>query len=82
MSSSRPVAACLRWAVTIRVTIKAKIPVADSFGFTGDLRSGTEGRGVWFLVDSKFEKIPKALEDETIKKIRQRKGIRLDAEIA
>jgi elongation factor 2 len=65
-----------------QTTIKAKIPVAESFGFTGDLRSGTEGRGVWFLVDSKFEKLPKSLEKDVIRKIRQRKGISLDAEIA
>ncbi|MBR9678594.1 MAG: elongation factor EF-2 [Nanoarchaeota archaeon] len=58
-----------------RVTIKAKMPVARIFGFTSDLRSGTEGRGAWFLVDSKFEKLPKELQEETIKNIRQRKGL-------
>lgn len=65
-----------------QTVIMAKIPVSESFGFTGDLRSATEGRGVWSLVDSKFEKLPKSLEAETIKRIRERKGIKLDAEIA
>ncbi len=57
------------------VIIKAEIPVAESFGFTSSLRSATEGRGVWFLVDSKYKPVPAALQDEIIKKIKQRKGL-------
>ncbi len=57
------------------VIIRAKIPVNESFGFTGDLRSVTEGRGVWSLVDSKFEELPRAMQDEVIRKIRERKGL-------
>lgn len=58
-----------------QVTIRAKLPVARIFGFTNDLRSGTEGRAAWFLVDSKFEKLPNDLQQEIINKIRKRKGI-------
>jgi len=36
----------------------------------------------WFLVDSTFEIIPKDLETETIKRIRERKGIDINARIA
>ncbi len=57
------------------VTVIAKIPVANAFGFTSDLRSATEGRGVWFLVDSKFEPVPRELQDEVVRKIRERKGL-------
>jgi len=60
------------------VIVKAEIPVAESFGFTSTLRSATEGRGVWFLVDSKYEPVPKALQDEIVKKIRQRKGMKTE----
>ncbi|PIU62606.1 hypothetical protein COS83_02135, partial [archaeon CG07_land_8_20_14_0_80_38_8] len=52
-----------------------KMPVNESFGFTGDLRSATEGRGVWSLVDSKFETLPKSMQDEVIRKVRERKGL-------
>ena len=62
--------------------ILAKVPVANMFGITGDLRSVSEGRAVWFLVDSTFERIPKELEAETIKRIRERKGIDPNARIA
>ncbi|MBD3312322.1 elongation factor EF-2 [archaeon] len=57
------------------IIVRAEIPVAESFGFTSDLRSATNGRGVWFLVDSKYEPVPKSLQLEYIKSIRQRKGL-------
>ena len=56
--------------------LKVKMPVPEMFGFTGDLRSATEGRGVSSLMDSMFEKIPKELQEPTIKKILERKGIK------
>ena len=56
--------------------LKVKMPVSEMFGFTGDLRSATEGRGVSSLMDSMFEKIPKELQEPTIKKILERKGIK------
>ena len=58
--------------------LTAKIPVAEMFGFTNELRSETEGRGVWSLIDSQFEQIPRELLDETVKSIRQRKGMKID----
>ena len=57
------------------VVVKGKLPVAEMFGFTDTLRSGTEGRGFWALQDSAFEKTPPVLQNETVKKIRQRKGL-------
>lgn len=57
------------------VVIKAKMPVAESFGFTSELRSASEGRGIWSLVDSEFHNLPKELFDDVVKKVRQRKGM-------
>ncbi len=57
------------------VTIRAKIPVAEMLGWSNDLRSATEGRGVSSLVDQKFERVPSEMQEEIIKKIRQRKGL-------
>ncbi len=59
------------------IIVKAEMPVAESFGFTSALRSATNGRGVWFLVDSKFEPVPSSLRDDVIKSIRERKGLKL-----
>jgi len=58
-----------------RAVIKAKIPVASLFGFTDELRSITSGRGVWYLEDQLFERLPKELEASVISEIRKRKGI-------
>ncbi len=58
------------------IIVKAEIPVAESFGFTSALRSATNGRGVWFLVDSHFKPLPASLRDEVVKKIRERKGLK------
>jgi elongation factor 2 len=55
--------------------ITAKMPVSEMFGFTSELRSESEGRAFWSLVDSRFEKLSDDLFDETVKKIRQRKGL-------
>jgi elongation factor 2 len=63
------------------VVIKAKLPVAEMFGFSSDLRSATSGRGSNFIVDQMFEKIPRELQDKVVSKIRDRKGLKsLDLE--
>ncbi len=61
-----------------QVTIKAKIPVGESFGLSNDLRSATQGRGAQFLVDQFFEKLPDELQMKIINQIRQRKGIKTE----
>lgn len=57
------------------VTIRSQIPVAEMIGWSSDLRSKTEGRGVSSLVDQNFQKLPKEFQEEVIRKIRQRKGL-------
>lgn len=57
------------------VTIKAKLPVAEMIGWSNDLRSATEGRGVTSLIDQVFEKMPNEIQIQTIRKIRERKGL-------
>lgn len=55
--------------------IKVKLPVAEMIGWSNDLRSATEGRGVSSLMDQLFEKIPSGLQADVIRKIRDRKGL-------
>ena len=57
------------------VTVKAKIPVAEMIGWSSDLRSATEGRGVSSLVDQLFERVPREIQEVVVKKIRERKGL-------
>jgi elongation factor 2 len=55
--------------------IKARIPVSNMIGWSNDLRSATEGRGVSSLMDQEFQKLPGELQIDVVKKIRQRKGL-------
>lgn len=57
------------------VEVRAKIPVAEMIGWSSDLRSATEGRGVSSLADQSFEPMPRELQDGVVKKIRSRKGL-------
>ena len=57
------------------VFIKARIQVAEMIGWSNDLRSSTEGRGVYSLMDQEFQKLPNELQIDVIRKIRQRKGL-------
>ncbi len=60
------------------MTVKSKLPVAEMFGLSNDLRSATEGRGNFYIIDQVFEKIPEMLQDKLIKQIRERKGLKIE----
>ena len=55
--------------------IIAKVPVSELFGFNSDLKSSTAGLGFYSLIDIVYEPLPKELEPQVIKKIKERKGI-------
>ncbi len=58
-----------------QVIVKAHIPVAEMIGWSNDLRSATEGRGISSLVDQHFKPLPRELQMNVIAKIRARKGL-------
>lgn len=57
------------------VTIESKVPVAEMFGFAGDIRSAAEGRCLWSTENAGFEKLPHELQGKIIREIRERKGL-------
>jgi len=57
------------------IKVKAKLPVAEMFGLTSDLRSATGGRGSHYVVDQVFERLPFELQQKVIANIRKRKGL-------
>ena len=59
------------------ITVKAKLPVAETFGLTSDLRSSTEGRASFSVLDQMFEKLPFELQDKVANQIRERKGLKV-----
>ena len=48
--------------------IRAKVPLAEMFGYSTVLRSGTQGRGVFSMELSHYEEVPKNIADEIIAK--------------
>ena len=57
------------------VNVEAKVPVAEMFGFAGEIRSATQGRCLWSTENSGFERLPRELQGQIIREIRQRKGL-------
>lgn len=57
------------------MTLESKVPVAEMFGFAGDIRSATEGRCLWSTESAGFERLPGELQKQIIRQIRDRKGL-------
>ncbi|PLW79614.1 elongation factor EF-2 [Candidatus Woesearchaeota archaeon] len=58
-----------------QVVVKGKLPVAEMFGMSSELRSATGGRGTSSLIDQNFERLPMELQDKVVHIIKQRKGL-------
>ena len=46
------------------VSIRAMVPLAEMFGYATDLRSKTQGRGIYVMQFDHFEKLPDSLLDK------------------
>ena len=57
------------------LSIIAKVPVAETFGMTGDIRSATGGKGSFFVKSQTFEVLPREKQDVIIKQIKKKKGL-------
>jgi elongation factor 2 len=55
--------------------ITSFIPVAETFGFSKELRSATSGKAIWQLFFDHWEKVPQRLAEEVIAELRKRKGL-------
>jgi len=58
------------------VNIDAKAPVAEMFGFASSIRSATGGRVLWNTENIGFEPLPKQLQSDIVKQVRERKGLK------
>ena len=43
------------------VAVRGLVPLSEMFGYATDLRSKTQGRGVYVMQFSHFEKLPESL---------------------
>lgn len=58
------------------MTIVGRAPVAELFGFAGDVRSATEGRAMWSTEFAGFELVPSGIVGDVVREIRKRKGLK------
>ncbi|MEM6255970.1 MAG: elongation factor G [Cyanobacteria bacterium P01_D01_bin.156] len=54
------------------VRIKADVPLSEMFGYIGDLRTMTSGRGQFSMSFEKYSPCPKNVADEVIKEAKER----------
>ncbi|MBU4400066.1 MAG: elongation factor G [Planctomycetes bacterium] len=48
------------------VRIEGEVPLAETFGYSTDLRSMTQGQGTFTLEFARYKRLPRALEEELI----------------
>ena len=56
------------------VRVKAEVPLAEMFGYIGDLRTMTSGRGQFSMEFSHYSQCPKNVADEVIKAAQEKKA--------
>ena len=52
----------------VKTRITAMVPLERMFGYATDLRSNTQGRGVFQMFKDHYEEVPKSIAEEIIKK--------------
>jgi elongation factor G len=58
------------------VRVKADVPLSDMFGYIGDLRTMTSGRGQFSMEFEHYMPCPKNVADEVIKEVNERRAAR------
>ena len=46
--------------------IEGEVPLAETFGYSTDLRSMTQGQGTFTLEFARYKRLPRSLEEEVI----------------
>ncbi len=59
----------------LHTVISGQIPVAETFGFSKEIRSATSGKAFWQSYFDHWEKMPQKLSLQVIIDLRQRKGL-------
>jgi elongation factor 2 len=59
-------------------TVVGVLPIAETFGFSNDIRAASQGRAVWNTENLGFEMLPPQLFSKVVGEIRTRKGLKPD----
>jgi len=58
-----------------RITVvNAEVPLADMFGYAGDLRSMTQGKATFSMEFSRYAPVPKGKQEELVKKYQEQRA--------
>ena len=59
-------------------SVIGKMPVAESFGFSNDIRAATQGRAIWNTENAGYVHLPPSLFNKVTSEIRERKGLKAE----
>ncbi|MBN3037449.1 MAG: elongation factor EF-2 [Candidatus Diapherotrites archaeon] len=60
------------------IIVEGLTPLAEMFGFAGDIRSATGGKAIWSTEYAGYERMPSELQPRIVKQIRERKGLKAE----
>jgi elongation factor G len=55
-------------------TVEAECPLSEMFGFSTELRSGTQGKGEFSMEFSRYAAVPKGIQEELVKKYEKQRA--------
>jgi len=61
------------------LSIVSKVPIAEMFGFAAGIRSATQGRALWTTEYLGYERLPKEMQNQIVRNVRERKGLKAES---
>jgi elongation factor G len=56
------------------MTVEAEVPLSEMFGFSTELRSGTQGKGEFTMEFAKYAPVPRNIQEELVKKYEKKRA--------